>query len=75
MFDTKFYNEPAQDSKHKRIIKGDTNDKDRWNWLDKNDKTRITRGRGYATRQHKHMAQTGHALYTKHDSVMILPYD
>jgi len=26
-------NEPTQDSKHKGIIKGNTKDKDRWNWL------------------------------------------
>jgi len=26
---------------------------------------RTTRGRGYVTRQHKHMAQTGHALIHK----------
>jgi len=45
---------------------GNTDDEDRWNWLDNNDKMRITRGRSYITRHHKNMAPTtDHVLVHK----------
>jgi len=71
---TKIYNEPAQDSKHKGIIKGETNEGNRWNRLGNNDSMRITRGWGLKrdniSTWPKRQAMR---LHTNHGSAMILP--